>query len=146
MGKAKPKVLFLCMGNSCRSQMAEGLLKHYGNGKFEVYSAGLMPSSVHPLAIKAMAELGIDITGQCSKSLNQYLGQEFSYVITVCDNAKMLCPTFPGQHRRLHWSIKDPVSATGTEEEMLKVFRKVCRKILGKINHFISTYRNNKPH
>jgi arsenate reductase len=146
MGKDKPKVLFLCTGNSCRSQMAEGLLKHYGNGKFEVYSAGLMPSSVHPLAIKAMAELGIDITGQCSKSLNQYLGQEFSYVITVCDNAKMLCPTFPGQHGRLHWSIKDPVSATGTEEEMLKMFRKVCRKILKKINHFISTYRNNKPH
>ncbi len=140
----KPKVLFLCTGNSCRSQMAEGLLKHYGNSKFEVYSAGFMPSSVHPLAIKAMAELGIDITGQRSKSANEYLDQEFSYVITVCDNAKMLCPTFPGQNRRLHWSIKDPVSATGTEEEMLKAFRKVCHKILKKINHFISNYGNSK--
>ncbi len=115
MGKDKPKVLFLCTGNSCRSQMAEGLLKHYGKGKFEVYSAGLMPSSVHPLAIKAMAELGIDITDQHSKSLNEYLGQEFSYVITVCDNAKMFCPTFPGKHRYIHCSIIDPVSATGTE-------------------------------
>jgi arsenate reductase len=121
--------------------MAEGLLKHYGNSKFEVYSAGFMPSSVHLLAIKAMAELGIDITGQRSKSANEYLDQEFSYVITVCDNAKMLCPTFPGQHRRLHWSIEDPVSATGSEEEMLKAFRKVCHKILKKINHFIFNLR-----
>ena len=144
MGSGKPKVLFLCTGNSCRSQMAEGLLKHYGNSKFEVYSAGFMPSSVHPLAIKAMTELGIDITGQRSKSANEYLDQEFSYVITVCDNAKMLCPTFPGQHRRLHWSIEDPVSATGSEEEMLKAFRKVCHKILRKINHFILTYGNSK--
>ncbi len=141
MGSGKPKVLFLCTGNSCRSQMAEGLLKHYGNSKFEVYSAGFMPSSVHLLAIKAMAELGIDITGQRSKSANEYLDQEFSYVITVCDNAKMLCPTFPGQHRRLHWSIEDPVSATGSEEEMLKAFRKVCHKILKKINHFIFNLR-----
>ncbi len=146
MGKDKQRVLFLCTGNSCRSQMAEGLLKHYGNGRFEVYSAGFMPSSVHPLAIKAMEELGIDITDQRSKSLNEYLGQEFSYVITVCDNAKMFCPTFPGKHIYIHWSIKDPVSATGTEEEMLKVFRKVCNKILGRINHFISTYRNYKLH
>jgi arsenate reductase len=124
--------------------MAEGLLRHYGNSKFEVYSAGFMPSFVHPLAIKAMAELGIDITGQRSKSANEYLDQEFSYVITVCDNAKILCPTFPGQHRRLHWSIEDPISATGSEEEMLKAFRKVCHKILKKINHFISTYENSK--
>jgi len=141
MGSGKPKVLFLCTGNSCRSQMAEGLLKHYGNSKFEVYSAGFIPSFVHPLAIKVMAELGIDITGQRSKSANEYLGREFSYIITVCDNAKKLCPTFPGQHRRLHWSIEDPVSATGSEEEMLKAFRKVCHKILKKINHFIFNLR-----
>ncbi len=103
-----------------------------------------MPSSVHPLAIKTMAELGIDITGQRSKSANEYLGREFSYVITVCDNAKKLCPTFPGKHKYLHWSIEDPVSATGPEEEMLKVFRKVCHKILKEINRFISTYENSK--
>jgi len=144
MGSGKPKVLFLCTGNSCRSQMAEGLLKHYGNSKFEVYSAGFMPSSVHPLAIKVMAELGIDITGQRSKSANEYLDQEFSYIITVCDNAKKLCPTFPGKHKYLHWSIEDPVSATGSEEEMLKAFRKVCHKILKEINRFISTYENSK--
>ena len=84
----KPKVLFVCTGNSCRSQMAEGLLKHYGNGEFEVYSAGLRPSYVHPLAIKAMAELDIDITNQYSKTINEFIGQEFSYVITVCGSAK----------------------------------------------------------
>ncbi len=144
MEKDKPRVLILCTGNSCRSQMAEGLLRHYGNNNFEVYSAGFMPSSVHPLAIKAMAELGIDITKQYSKSVNEFLDMEFSYVITVCDNARRLCPTFPGNHKNLHWNIEDPVSATGTEEEMLVLFRKVRKKILEKIKHFISTYRDSK--
>jgi arsenate reductase (thioredoxin) len=103
-----------------------------------------MPSSVHPLAIKAITELNIDITGQRSKSVNESMGQEFTYVITVCDNAKKFCPTFPGRHRYFHWRIKDPVSAIGTEEEMLKIFRKDCHKILKKINHFILAYGNGK--
>ncbi len=134
----------MCTGNSCRSQMAEGLLKHYGNDKFEVYSAGLRPSSVHPLAIKAMAELDIDITNQYSKPVNEFLGQEFSYVITVCDSAKMLCPSLPGKHKVLHWSIEDPASTSDTEEEMMKVFRKVRHDILEKTKHFISTtYRSS---
>ena len=88
----KQKVLFVCTGNSCRSQMAEGLLRHYGKDKFDVLSAGLKPSYVHPLAIKAMAESGIDITNQYSKTVNEFLGQGFSYVITVCDGAKERCP------------------------------------------------------
>ncbi len=135
----KPKVLFVCTGNSCRSQMAEGMLKHYGNGEFEVYSAGLRPSHVHPLAIKAMAELDIDITNQYSKTVNEFIGQEFSYVITVCDSAKELCPVFPGKYMALHWRIKDPASISGTEEEMMKVFRKVRQNILKKVKHFITT-------
>ena len=133
-----PKVLFVCSGNSCRSQMAEGLLKRYGNGEFEVYSAGLKPSYIHPLSIKAMAELDIDITNQYSKTVNEFIGQEFSYVITVCGSAKEFCPVFPGKYKALHWSIEDPASTSGTEEEMMKVFRKVRQNILAKITRFIS--------
>jgi len=135
----KPKVLFVCTGNSCRSQMAEGLLKHYGNGEFEVYSAGLRPSHVHPLAIKAMAESDIDITNQYSKTVTEFIDQEFSYVVTVCGSAKEFCPVFPGKHNALHWSIEDPASTSGTEEEMMKVFRKVRQNILEKVKHFVTT-------
>ena len=141
MMQDKPKVLFVCTGNSCRSQMAEGLLKHYGNGVFEVYSAGLRPSYVHPLAIKAMAELDIDITNQYSKTVNEFISQEFSYVITVCDSAKKLCPVFPGKYKALHWSIEDPASTSGTEEEMMKVFRKVRQNILEEVRYFITTIK-----
>jgi arsenate reductase len=139
MMQDKPKVLFVCTGNSCRSQMAEGMLKHYGNGEFEVYSAGLRPSHVHPLAIKALAELDIDITNQYSKTVNEFIGQEFSYVVTVCGSAKELCPVFPGKYNALHWSIEDPASTSGTEEEMMKVFRKVRQNILEKVKHFVTT-------
>ncbi len=135
----KPKVLFVCTGNSCRSQMAEGMLKHYGNGEFEAYSAGLRSSQVHPLAIKAMAELDIDIANQYSKTVNECIGQEFSYVVTVCDSAKELCPVFPGKYKTLHWSIEDPASISGTKEEMMKVFRKVRQDILEKVKHFVTT-------
>ena len=137
----KSKVLFVCTGNSCRSPMAEGLLKHYGNGEFEVYSAGLRLSHIHPLAIKAMAELDIDITNQYSKTVNEFIGKEFSYVITVCDSAKELCPVFPGKYKALHWSIEDPASTSDTEEEMMKVFRKVRQNILEKVKHFITTIK-----
>jgi arsenate reductase len=133
-----PRVLLLCTGNSCRSQMAEGFLKHYGNGKFEVYSAGLRPSHVHPLAIKVMAESGIDITSQYSKTVNGFLSQEFSYIITVCGGAKELCPTFQGKYRTIHWSINDPATAEGTEEEMMKIFRDVRDKISEEVSYFIS--------
>jgi len=134
----KQKVLFVCTGNSCRSQMAEGMLRHYGKDKFEVFSAGLEPSHVHPLAIKTMAESGIDISNQCSKTVNEFLGKDFSYVITVCDSAKELCPVFPGKYNAIHWSIEDPASTEGTESERMKDFRRVRQNILERINYFIS--------
>jgi len=121
--------------------MAEGLLKHYGNGEFEAYSAGLRPSYVHPLVIKVMAELNIDITNQYSKTVNEFIDHEFSYVISVCDNAKSFCPVFPGKYKALHWSIEDPASTSGTEEEMMKVFRKVRQNILEKVRHFVATFK-----
>ena len=134
----KQKVLFVCTGNSCRSQMAEGMLRHYGKDKFEVFSAGLEPSYVHPLANKTMSESGIDITNQHSQTVNEFLGEDFSYVITVCDSAKELCPVFPGKYKAIHWGIEDPASAEGTETERMKDFRRVRQNILERINHFIS--------
>ena len=135
---SKQKVLFVYTGNSCRSQMAEGMLRHYGKDKVEVFSAGLEPSYVHPLAIKTMAESGIDITNQHSKTVNEFLGEDFSYVITVCDSAKERCPVFPGKYKAIHWSIEDPASAEGTETERMKEFSRVHQNILERINHFIS--------
>ncbi len=134
------KVLFLCTGNSCRSQMAEGLLRYFGNSRFEVYSAGVNPSFVHPLAIKVMKEIGIDISNHRSKSVAEFLGQTFDYVITVCDKAKESCPNFPGEVKKIHWSFEDPAEATGTEEERLKVFRKVRDEIKEHILSFIKEF------
>ncbi len=134
----KQKVLFVCTGNSCRSQMAEGMLRHYGKDKFEIFSAGLEHSHVHPLAIKTMAESGIDITNQYSKTVNEFLGEDFSYVITVCDSAKEHCPVFPGKYNAIHWSIEDPASAVGSESERMKDFRRVRQNIMKRINYFIS--------
>ncbi|MCS7228762.1 MAG: arsenate reductase ArsC [Candidatus Kryptonium sp.] len=131
------KVLFLCTGNSCRSQMAEGLLRHFGDNKFEVFSAGTNPSFVHPLAIEAMKEIGIDISNHRSKSVNEFIDQNFDYVITVCDRAKEVCPNFPGQVRKIHWSFEDPAEARGTREERMKVFRKVRDEIKEHIIAFI---------
>jgi arsenate reductase len=119
------RVLFLCTHNSARSQMAEGLLRAMGGDKFEAFSAGTEATHVRPLAIKAMAELGVDISGQHSKVLTEYLSQPFDYVITVCDAANESCPIFPGATHRLHWSFPDPSKATGTEEEQLAVYRQV---------------------
>lgn len=130
------KVLFLCTGNSCRSQMAEGFLRHFYSKKYEAYSAGTKPSIVNPNAIKVMAENGIDISQQQSKSVSEYSGQSFDKVITVCDNAKESCPIFPGKSERLHWSFIDPAEATGIEEERLKVFREVRDQIESKINEY----------
>jgi arsenate reductase len=129
----KPKVLFLCTHNSARSQMAEGLLRHLAGNHFEVISAGTEATHVRPLAIRAMDELGIDISGQESKTLDRYLGDTFDYVITVCDDANEACPVFPGARRRLHWSFEDPAQATGSEEERLRVFRLVRDEIKERI-------------
>ena len=102
------RVLILCTGNSCRSQMAEGVLRHYGKGKYEVFSAGTHPSSVHPAAIRLMKEIGIDISRHRSKSVEEFLGQKFDVVITVCDNAQAACPAFPGAGRQIHWPFPNP--------------------------------------
>jgi arsenate reductase len=118
--------------------MAEGLLRYFGNGKFEVYSAGTNPSFVHPLAIEAMSEIGIDISWHRSKSVMEFIGQSFDYVITVCDKAKESCPTFPGDVKRIHWSFEDPAEAIGTKEERMRVFRKVRDRIKEHILSFIN--------
>jgi len=99
----KKRVLFLCTGNSCRSQMAEGFLRHMAGDRFEVFSAGVKPAQVNPLAIKVMAEAGIDISKHRSKSVMELIGQQFDYIVTVCDNAKQTCPVFPGKHEKIHW-------------------------------------------
>jgi arsenate reductase len=130
---SKTKILFLCTHNSARSQMAEGLLRHLAGDRFEVYSAGTEATSVRPEAIAAMAELGVDISGQESETLDRYLSESFDYVVTVCDDANEACPVFPGAKNRLHWSFRDPSRATGSEEERLEVFREVRDEIRGRI-------------
>jgi arsenate reductase len=126
----KERVLILCTGNACRSQMAEGLLRHMAGDRFAVYSAGSDPAGyVHPLAVRAMAEIGIDISHQQSKSMYQFLGQPFDVVLTVCDHANEVCPFFPGDYRRVHRDFYDPGRASGTEEERMAVFRRVRDEI-----------------
>lgn len=127
------RVLFICTHNSARSQMAEGLLRHLGGDRFEAFSAGTEATRVRPLAIKAMAELGIDISGQQSKTLNRYLNEPFDDVITVCDTAAEACPIFPGAAHRRHWSFEDPSKATGSEAEQLKIYRRVRDQIRSRI-------------
>jgi arsenate reductase len=127
------RVLFLCTHNSARSQMAEGLLRHLAGDRFEVYSAGTEATSVRPEAISAMAELGVDISGQDSETLDRYLDEPFDCVVTVCDDANEACPVFPGAKNRLHWSFRDPSRATGSNEERLQVFRRVRDEIRGRI-------------
>lgn len=131
--QGKRRVLFLCTHNSARSQMAEGLLRHLGGIGFDVFSAGTEATRVRPLAIRAMAELGLDISGHASKSLDRYLGEPFDAVITVCDDANETCPVFPGAGRRLHWSFDDPSKATGTEDEQLATYRRVRDEIRARI-------------
>jgi arsenate reductase (thioredoxin) len=126
----KPKVLFLCTGNSARSQMAEGYLRHTLSDQYEALSAGIAPKGLNPLAVEAMREIGIDISQQTSKDVASLLGQPIPYVVTVCDNAKEHCPIFPGTWRFLHWSLTDPAAATGTHEARLAVFRKIRDEIV----------------
>ena len=131
------RVLVMCTGNSARSVMAEGLIRHKGSARFEVHSAGTEPRGVNPLTLKILAEAGIDASWARSKSVNEYLGQEFDYVITVCDEARQACPVFPGVHQSLHWGYEDPAEATGTEEERLAVFRRVFIQLGERINQFV---------
>jgi arsenate reductase (thioredoxin) len=131
------RVLFVCTHNSARSQMAEGLLRHLAGDRFEALSAGTEVSSVRPEAISVMAELGIDISGQRSKSVDEFVGQPFSWVITVCDRARESCPYFPGAEQTAHWGFDDPADAHGTDEERLRVFRRVRDEIRDRLRMFI---------
>lgn len=130
---SKQRVLFLCTHNSARSQMAEGWLRHLGGDRFEAASAGTEQTRVRPLAIKAMAEAGVDISGHASKTLERFIPEPWEYVITVCDDANEACPFFPGGQRRLHWSLPDPSKATGSDEEQLAVYRRVRDAIRARI-------------
>ena len=138
----KARVLILCTGNSARSQMAEGLLRHLGNAggdRFEVESAGTRPSRVRPEAIAVLRELGIDISGHRSKSVDEFAGQRFDYVLTVCDNARESCPIYPGHANRLHHSFDDPAAVEGDEEERLAAFRRVRDEIRAYLRGFPAT-------
>jgi arsenate reductase len=138
------KIMFLCTGNSCRSQMAEGLAREMGNGLVEPYSAGLMAAGVHPRAITVMNEIGIDISGQRSKSIDEKTLRTMDLVITLCDNAAESCPWTPPEVRQLHWPINDPVGTKGTEEEIMMEFRRARDEIRGKIQKFIATLKGNE--
>ncbi|QDU60338.1 Arsenate-mycothiol transferase ArsC2 [Planctomycetes bacterium Pan216] len=133
------RVLILCTGNSCRSQMAEGLWREIAAGTWEAASAGSQPSGyVHPLAIEVMNEVGIDISGQTSKSVVEYQGESFDLVITVCDNAKESCPVFPSVGEVLHWPFEDPASASGSEEEKREFFQRVRDQIGARIEQYLA--------
>jgi arsenate reductase len=132
--REKTRVLFLCTGNSARSQMAEALLRRHCEDLFEVYSAGLAPREIHPYARRVLAEVGIDMAGQYAKNLDMYLGRmHFGYVITVCSRAEEQGPTVPGMSVRFYWPLEDPAAATGTDEEVLAVFRRVRDQIEARV-------------
>ena len=132
----KKRVLILCTGNSARSQMAEGLLRHDAGDRFEIFSAGTKPSHIRPEEIAAMRELGIDISGHRSKSVGEFAGQHFDYVLTVCDNAKEACPIFPGETIRIHESFQDPAEVRGTDEERLLAYRQVRDELRTYLSRF----------
>ena len=136
------KVMFLCTGNSCRSQMAEGFAREYGKGIIEPFSAGLMASRVHPRAIEVMKEIGIDISGQSSKEIAPELLNQMDVVITLCGHAEASCPMTPPHIKRLHWPIDDPVGTVGTEEEIMNAFRKARDEIKKRILKFIEEVRH----
>lgn len=134
----KKRVLFLCTHNSARSQMAEGLLRKMAGDQFEVFSAGTEQTRVQPLAIEAMRESGIDISGHRSKTLDEFAGDTFDYVITVCDRANESCPIFPGTTERIHWSFDDPTAVMGTDEQKLRAFRTVRDAIQQRLRIFVT--------
>ena len=135
----KLQVLILCTANSARSQMAEGILRNLAGDRVEAYGAGAKPSQLNPNAIEAMQERGIDISGQSSDHLNQYLDREFDYVITVCDNAAETCPLFPGPARRIHWSFPDPAAAEGDHDAVLQAFIRARDGLEDKIRDWLKS-------
>ena len=134
----KPRVMFLCTGNSARSQIAEGHLRHLAGDRFEVASAGTEPSVVNPLAVEVMREVGIDLSGHRSKPVAEFLGQHFAYLITVCDNAREKCPIFPGAVKRLHWPLADPAAVEGSEELRRQAFRRTREEVATRVKAFLA--------
>jgi len=136
----KQKILFLCTGNSARSQMAEAFIRKYADDRFEAHSAGLNPQGLNPLTVKVMREIGIDVSGQTSKGVDTYLGKTlFQYLITVCDDADKNCPTvWPGMNKRMHWSFQDPAAVEGSEADQLATFREVRDLIEEKIKDWLA--------
>ena len=130
------KILVLCTGNSARSQMGEGLFRAEGGAGFEVFSAGTKPSAVRPEAIAVMKEIGIDISGHRSKSVDEFSGQSMDYVVTVCDNARDNCPVFPAGSERMHWSFEDPGAIEGSEAERLSAFRRIRDQMHARVKAF----------
>jgi arsenate reductase (thioredoxin) len=139
----RERVLILCTHNSSRSQMAEGFLRALGGARFDVKSAGTEATRVHPLAIRAMDEVAMDIRGHTSKTLDRFLGETWDYVITVCDSANERCPVFPGRVTRLHWSFDDPAAVTGTEQERLTAFRRIRDEIEDRLRRWLDETRRD---
>jgi arsenate reductase len=139
------RVLFVCTGNSARSILAEALLTHLAGDRFEAFSAGTHPSGVHPLAERILDEAGIPSAGLRSKSIDEFGGVAFDYVITLCDDARAICPVFPGADQSLHWGYRDPASAEGTEAERLEAFRRVFTQIGERVRQFVLVAGRTTP-
>lgn len=137
----KCKVLFLCTGNSARSQMAEAFLREEAGDQFEALSAGIEPRGLHPLAVEVMREIGIDISNYQSKDVREFLSTPIPYVITVCNSARQRCPIYPATYKYMHWSIQDPAAAQGTDDQKLAVFRRVRDEIASQIERFVNETR-----
>jgi arsenate reductase len=135
------RVLFVCTGNSSRSQLAEALLRDFGGADFEPFSAGTNPGVVNPYAIRALAEIGLDWSAARSKSVTEFLGQHFDYVVTVCDRARQTCPVFPGNHNTLHWGLDDPAEVEGTDEQRIEAFRRTRTEIATRLRPFVELAR-----
>ena len=136
---ARPRVLFLCIHNSCRSQMAEGLLRHLAGERFEAFSGGLERRGVHPLALRALEELGIDASGHHSKTIDDLSGEQFDFVVTTCAEAEEACPRWPGDAAMLHWGFPDPSTAEGTDDDRMAVFREVRDAIAARLTAWLAT-------
>jgi arsenate reductase len=135
------RVLFVCTGNSARSQIGEAMLRDLGGADFATFSAGTEPKGVNPFAIRVLAEVGIDWSSATSKSVSEYLGTPFDYVITVCDRARQSCPIFPGEHNTLHWGLEDPAEVEGTDEQKLEAFRRTRTEVAMRVRPFIELAR-----
>jgi arsenate reductase len=138
------RVLFVCTGNSARSIMAEALLRQHGGDRFEVHSAGTEPRGINPLTLRVLSDAGIDASWARSRSVTEYLGERFDFVITVCDQARQVCPVFPGVHESLHWGYQDPAEATGTDEERLAVFSRVFIQMSERVRQFAASAQRQR--